>query len=302
MKRIAIVVGLASLMLAGGGGVAWYVWTRTPKYSLKQLGGAIDHHDRYEFEKYVDIDAILQGVISDTSDNALTAMLGGAVATQAKPKLLAMVEDGNLPASPQAQKVIESVRHLDMVPIVQDGRNAHFTVNITTEGGAPFGLTIHMTQVSDGYWRIDRVMNAKELHEAEQAEKLAKRRAEVQANNDKIDKVHVVAKLHTCVPGGWEAKNRFQLKIQNAGTETIQGFRGEIAIPILNYDKNISSADPIAAGASDNCTWEDNVNEFIPATVGVCKLGDTDEFEVKITAIGLSGGQMLERAELPTSL
>ncbi len=41
------------------------------------------------------------------------------------------------------------------------------------EGGAPFALKIHMTQVPDGYWRIDRIANMKELRALEEQEEAA---------------------------------------------------------------------------------------------------------------------------------
>jgi len=50
-------IALASAALAAGG---WYYWTGTIEYSLLRLNTAIKDHNRYLFEKHVDLDPIIR--------------------------------------------------------------------------------------------------------------------------------------------------------------------------------------------------------------------------------------------------
>ncbi len=99
LKIIAILAG-GALVAASAAGAGWYRWSHSPLYSLKQIGAALEHHDRYEFDKYVDVDGILQSLVIDAAEgNAFAAAIGGAVVGNLKPVITKAVEDGSVQAT-----------------------------------------------------------------------------------------------------------------------------------------------------------------------------------------------------------
>lgn len=304
MKKLLLLAGGAGIVfvLGGGGGAfAWRAHTRSPAYSLKQVSAAVDHRDRYEFEKYVDVDGLLQAFLSDAADgNPLAGAVGTAAIGSLKPQIIKAVEEGTIPTESQIGKGIAKLRAAPAPPaIVQDGRNAYFNIDIATQGGAPFALKMHMTQVGDGHWRVDRVTNWKELRAAEAEEEKARKAAIAKANDEKLAKLHVVARLHTSVHGSWEweKKNRFQVRFENKSEKTITGMTGHIRFPAQGFDKGISADLKIAPGAAETAVWENDVNRFMTETVRVYALGETDAFIVDVDSLTMSDGTKVRRGD-----
>ncbi len=300
MKRSLIIGGVAVLVSGSGAAYGWHEWTHSPTYSLKQVASAVEHRDRYELEKYVDIDSVLQSFVADAADgNPLASALGGAVLTQLKPQIIKAIEDGSVPADSQFGKGIQRSLGGRLPQIDRQGRNAYFAIDLTTNGGAPFALKIHMTQVPDGYWRIDRIANMKELRAVEEQEEAARKAAIAKANEEKLSKLVVAAKLHTSVRDGWERKNRFQVRFENTSDRTITGLTGRIRVPSTGFDHGIKGQLELAPGASENGVWEFDVNRFIEETERVYALGETDRFDVEVTSLAFSDGTKVARGDEP---
>ena len=216
MKRAVVIGTVAGIVFGAGSAYGWREWTHSPTYSLKQVASAVEHRDRYELEKYVDIDSVLQSALADATDgNPLASALGGAVLTQLKPQIIKAIEDGSVPTDSRFGKGVQKTLGGQLPQIDRQGRNAYFAIDLTTKGGAPFALRIHMTQVPDGYWRIDRIANMKELRALEEQEEAARKAAIAKANEERLSKLVVAAKLHTSVREGWARKNRFQVRFEN---------------------------------------------------------------------------------------
>ena len=298
MKR-ALLIGTAAVIVVGGGSAyGWREWTHSPTYSLKQVASAVEHRDRYEFEKYVDVDSVLQSFVADAADgNPLATALGGAVLTQLKPQIIKAIEDGSVPPDSQFGKGIQTTLDGRLPQIDRQGRNAYFTVDLSTKGGAPFALKIHMTQVPDGYWRIDRIANMKELRAVEEQEEAARKAAIAKANEEQLSKLVVAAKLHTSIREGWSRKNRFQVRLENSGDRTVTGLTGHIRVPSAGFDHAIKGRLDLGPGASDNVVWEFDVNQFIEETERVYALGETDRFDVDIESLAFSDGTKVARGD-----
>jgi len=69
-KTKLIVLTLAAMLLAGGG-IAYWHWTCTPTYSLRQIQRAIETHDVAKFEKHVDIQGVSSRLIDDMMSKVL---------------------------------------------------------------------------------------------------------------------------------------------------------------------------------------------------------------------------------------
>lgn len=298
MKRWVIIAGSLGVVSLIAGAVGWREWTRSPSYSLKAVAVAVEHRDRYEFEKYVDIDTTLQSVVADLSEgNALAAAVGGAALAQLRPQVIKAIEDGTVPPSSHVGKGVQKALSGELPKIDRDGRNAYFSIPIATNGGAPFTMKIHMTQVPDGYWRIDRVANMKELRAAEAEEERVRKAAAAKAIEDKLEQLRVAAKLHTSVGGEWDRKNRFQVRLENKSPKTVTSLTGRIRIRAAELDESVRGSLDIAPNATGNLTWDLDVNRFIPSTVRTYSMGETDKFDLDIDSITYADGEQVKRGE-----
>ncbi|MBX3188983.1 MAG: hypothetical protein KF819_18325 [Labilithrix sp.] len=299
MKVSGILVGggVGLLVAAGGGGYGWHAWTCSPTYSLKQLAAAVERRDRYDFEKYVDVDAVLRSFISDAADgNAMATAIGGAAIPQLKGEVIKAIEDGAIPESSRVGQGVQKSLRGGLPKIDRQGRNAYFTVPITTKGGAPFSLQIHMTQVPDGYWRVDRLANVKELHAAEEAEEKARKAAIAKANDEQLAKLVVVAKLHTSVQENWYSrKNRFQIRFENRSDKEIARMTGHIRLPAHEFNHGIRGDIGLAPGQQTNGVWSFDVNRFMEDTERVYRLGETDEFDLDVDSLTFADGTTVRR-------
>lgn len=115
MKRLAVSVVVVVVGLLAG----WYYWTGSIQYSLRQIQQAIKTHDRYLFEKHVDIDNLLDRMVDDLIQQRGiredTALLAGVVSEwkeksvrQWKKELLRNVESAG-PSSAPPEENLEGV-------------------------------------------------------------------------------------------------------------------------------------------------------------------------------------------------
>ncbi|AKV02200.1 hypothetical protein AKJ09_08863 [Labilithrix luteola] len=300
MKRGILIGGASALALSLAGGVGWYQWTHSPTYSLVQIASAVEQHDKYTFEKHVDLDSVLESLVADASDgNPLATALGGALVTRVKPVVLKAVEDGVVPGDSPLGKSMQKAMSGKVPELERQGRNAHFFVVVTTTRGAPFNLKLHMTQVPDGYWRIDRIANMKEFRALEDAEEAARKAEIAKANEAKLSALKVAAKLHTSVREGWSRKNRFQVKFENRGEVPIAAFTGRIKFAAHNFDAPVRGTIDLAPGQAGNGAWEFDVNQFLRYTEEVYALGETDEFDVVIESLNFADGTKVARGDAP---
>lgn len=289
------VVGLVSTV-----GLGWHLWTHSPTYALRAIARAVEHHDRYEFEKYVDIDGVLQSLVADLAEeNALASALGGAMTPQLKAKIIKAVEDGAVPPDSRVGQEVQKALGSELPKIERQGKNAYFGIRTTTDGGAPFTLKIHMTEVPTGDWRVDRVTNIKDLRAMEAAEERARKAAIAKANDEKLAQLRVIAKLHTSLEQRWEKKNRFQVRFENGSDKTIATFTGRIRVPSAEFDHGIRGSVDLPPGKTENATWEFDVNQFINDTVRVYAMGESDRFEVDIDTISYADGTKVQRGSDP---
>lgn len=291
-----IVAGGAAVALGLTAGIGWHLWTHSATYALREIAHAVDRHDRYEFERYVDVDGVLQSLVADLAEeNGLASAIGGAMTPQLKAKIVKAVEDGTVPPDSRFGQNVQKALGGELPKVERQGKNAYFGIPTTTDGGAPFTLKIHMTEVPDGYWRVDRVTNMKELRAMEAAEERARKAAIAKANDEKLAQLRVIAKLHTSLEQGWEKKNRFQVKFENGSDKTIASFSGRIRVPSAEFDHGIRGSLDVPPGSTENAGWEFDVNRYIPDTVRVYAMGETDRFEVDVDTLSYADGTKVQR-------
>ena len=63
MKKLVVGLIVAFLIILSAGGVYYWQYTKSPRYSLLQAKNAFEQHDLNNFEKYVDVEGITNSLI-----------------------------------------------------------------------------------------------------------------------------------------------------------------------------------------------------------------------------------------------
>lgn len=64
------------IVLTGGVGLAgWNIFTGSPKYALAQVRTAVAKHDRDTFERYVDVESVVDHAVDDVFDYAIAVLM-----------------------------------------------------------------------------------------------------------------------------------------------------------------------------------------------------------------------------------
>lgn len=149
------IIGIIVILVLGA--AAFYVFTGTPRYSLYKLKKAIENHDSITFNKYVDVERVVDGIVAEATsevDNSeeneflagFAQAMMGSLRTGIKDALNKSVEDVS---SGEAQEFTE----LKIKEIKKEGKSAEVT--LAKDDGEPFRLS--MIQTPERYWRVVRV-------------------------------------------------------------------------------------------------------------------------------------------------
>lgn len=193
--KIKLYVFAAVLLLVLAGGVYGYFgfYTRTPEYAVQAIENALDEHDRKKFERYVDVDslldhsydALMQGLMEndkpltpDAMDtvNDFVQMLKAPLVTSFKTALLNYVSTGEWSdaepgksdiASMDAGQVLErsglqeaEFRKMDSLAKDKEAGTAVAKVRIfQEEAQSEFVLDVLLVQQADGDWRVTEITN-----------------------------------------------------------------------------------------------------------------------------------------------
>jgi hypothetical protein len=128
MKKLAAGLVVVSFVIFGAGGVYYWQYTKSPKYSLLRAKNAFEQHDLVSFEKYVDVEGITNSLIDQMLEIAteqekpkdeweqlgefvgkgLVALLKPQLSKLAKQQIAKLVETGKLE---EEQESAESNKH-----------------------------------------------------------------------------------------------------------------------------------------------------------------------------------------------
>jgi hypothetical protein len=168
------VAGLAFLALLAAGGGYWY-WTTTPQYSLEQARRAFQTHDLAAFDKYVDVDSLVETGIDALAAEASREGAGGAVGAA-----VALLFRGRLAAELETQ-VRRSVEKgadfegrdprrttFEIGDVRRDGKVAVARVVAQTQRGAVAERLELQLKLRDkgSYWQVFEIANLPELWRA----------------------------------------------------------------------------------------------------------------------------------------
>lgn len=195
---LSIVGGVAAVGLAG-----WYYWTGTVYYSLHQIRQAVTRHDRYLFEKHVDLDNLTRRFIDDAlavftdelqqevtgAWQQMATTIGMTVIQLLKPRLIEEVrqavirgvESGSLkqgdiwPAHRSDNEQVNDVivefvsnmpkaKPLQLGPIHVFGSSAMVELTVQPEDQLPpQTLHVRLVRTPERYWRATDIDNTKDI-------------------------------------------------------------------------------------------------------------------------------------------
>lgn len=151
MKKI-ILISLAIVVVAIGGG--YYYFTGTPTYSLYQLKKSIQSHDSTSFNKYVDTDRVVDGLLTDAMKGADTELGDNPFAGLAKTLILSMKDELKSSINKNVEEISNGkdskLAELKIKDVTKEGKSAI----VILKNSSNEELHFSMIQVPEGYWRI----------------------------------------------------------------------------------------------------------------------------------------------------
>lgn len=151
MKKI-IIISLAIAAIAIGGG--YYYFTGTPTYSLYQIKKSIQDHDSITFNKYIDTDRIIDGLVTDAMEGAEAELSDNPFAGFAKTLLLSMKDEFKSSLNKSIEEIStekdSKLAKLKIKDVIKDGKSA----NITLKNSDNEELRLSMIKTPEGYWKI----------------------------------------------------------------------------------------------------------------------------------------------------
>ncbi len=195
--RMKLYLLLAVLVLLAMGSGYWYfqVYTKTPDYALQKIERALEEHDQKTFERYVDMDALLDKSYDDLMEGLMdaeqplsteakftvgnfTQMLKAPLVTSFKQAVEQYVNTGSWTQESEessqgfeAAQVVEksgicesSFRKVDSMAKDKEAGTAIAKVRIfQQEANEEFVLDVQFTEQPDGTWRVTEINNFHEF-------------------------------------------------------------------------------------------------------------------------------------------
>ncbi len=263
MKKLIVGLVVACFVILGAGGVYYWQYTKSPKYSLLQAKNAFGQHDLATFEKYVDVEGITNSIIDQMLETAteleqpkdeweqLGETLGKGLVTLLKPQLsklakqqiAKLVETGKLEEEQQSTKSGEPDFSLSDIWNKAGGEKAGFQgiEYIKKEGKIAYaGLKFfHKEYNTDlildlkmrdkgGYWQVAELSNfadyMKKMDELE-TKRISELNAPIIEAMEKTFVVEEIGKRNKTDDWGIDKKVIFSLRLRNDGQKEIDEYK-----------------------------------------------------------------------------
>lgn len=217
MLKFKLIVVLVLVIAVSFGGVWWYfhIHTKTPEYALQQIETALTKHDVDRFQRYVDLDGLLDTsyddfmaglVLADTPGSEeekaaigdFTQMLKAPLLTSLKSAIEQYVAAGEWPSASSgsgtaldASQFLEKsglaeLKYRGIDSLTKDEEKGTATAMVRVyqkEADDEFVFAVELTQQEDGDWRVTRVTNVKDFAAFLAKTRQAKLRAYADASN-----------------------------------------------------------------------------------------------------------------------
>jgi len=262
MKKLVVGLIVAFLIILSAGGVYYWQYTKSPKYSLLQAKNAFEQHDLNNFEKYVDVEGVTNSLIDqlleistekeqprdeweqlgETLDKGLVALLKPQLSKLARQQIAKLVETGKLEEQ-QRTKSEEPDFPLSDIWNKVGGEKARFQgiEYIKKEGkiayiGLKFFHKVYNTELilqlkmrdKGGYWQVAELSNfadyMKKLDELE-TKRINELNAPIIEEMKKTLIVEGIKKRSKADDWGIDKKVIFTVKVRNNGKKEIDKYK-----------------------------------------------------------------------------
>jgi len=263
MKKLVVGLVVAFFIILFAGGVYYWQYTKSPKYSLLQAKNAFEQHDLNNFEKYVDVEGITNSLIDQLLEisterkqpkdewEQLGESLGKGLVTLLKPQLsklarqqiAKLVETGKLEENRQRTKSEEPDFSLSDIWNKAGGEKAGFQgiEYIKKEGKIAYvGLIFFHKEYNTelildlkmrdkgGYWKVAELRNfadyMKKLDKLE-IKRINELNAPIIEEMRKTLAVEEVQKRSKTDDWGIDKKVIFTVKVRNNGKKEIDEYK-----------------------------------------------------------------------------
>lgn len=272
MKKFIVGLVVACFVILGAGGVYYWQYTKSPKYSLLQAKKSFEQHDLVTFEKYVDVEGAINSIIDqmletaaeqeqpkddweqlgETMGKALAALLKPQLIKLAKQQIAKLVETGKLEEEHQSSKSGEPDFSLSDIWNKTGGEKTafHGIEYIKKEGKIAYvGLKFFHNEYNTdlildlkmrdrgGYWQVSEMSNfadyMKKNYELE-TKRINELNEPIIEAMRKTLVVEEILKRNKTDDWGIDKKVIFTVKVRNNGEQEIDRYK--ILLIIMSLD------------------------------------------------------------------
>ena len=198
--KIRLFLLIFLLTAAAAGGIFWYVsyYTKTPDYAIQMIQASLEKHDREKFQKYVDLDtlldgsadALMQGLIDTdrpmpeearAAVSGFTKMFKAPLVTSFKGLINQYVSTGQW-GSDESKAVDQGIpidsdmiieksgvkdlqfEAIDYMAVDKEAKTAVAGVRVLQgESGESFVFEVELRQSENGIWRVVNIKNFRDF-------------------------------------------------------------------------------------------------------------------------------------------
>ena len=299
MKKVFIILVLGLVII---GGIFYWQWIRSPKYSLWQAKKAIEQHDLISFEKYVDIEGLTGRLIDQLLEfsssqreeptnewtqvgrnlaKGIIGLLKPQLAKMAKEQIAYYVEKGDFGYKKKEEAPEFSIKEI-YNKVGAEKSKFQGIEYVKKEGKISLvGLKFYQEQYNStlildikmrdrgGYWQIAELSNFSDV--IRKIEELEKKRVE-QLNQPIIEAMNQCLILETVRKGlitdsyGFNKKVSFDLRFKNIGQKEIDEYKALVICKVkggkILATLFISDNENIMPDQTGGGTWTKDMNMF----------------------------------------
>ncbi len=277
MKKTVFPIIILSLIIVASV-VGYKVWASSIPYSILKIKKAIANHDRYLFEKHVDLEAFLSRAVNDFMSFSMASadigeqdglgnafamgmmqMIKPALISAGKESIYRYIETGNFkeeskpnaepvePGQPEQSfenkisELTSSVSFSGKASIKRDKSTAIWSAEIKdTRFDKSSNLDFRLIQTPEKYWRVTEISNLNEYLAESQALELNWKIEKNQPVKQSMLKLcEVVGTKKSSTNEGFEQNIVYSVTFKNIGLRKIKKITGKIIAKNGNYEDSL---------------------------------------------------------------
>ena len=272
MKKSVGVILLGIIII--GGTIAYWQWTKSPKYSLNQIINSVEDRDVTTFQKHVDVNSVASRLVDDLSGQIFSesndelgefgSAMGEGLMQLIKPRLVALIEEQTLryvergtlwdsdfelesdgDQDLQVDNVtdgigLEQENYQDVDYVRKDGKTAYVGLKFQ-HGEFDESITLEiMMRDLGGYWQVAELSNMKDIIEKInrlETEQLAEANAPIQEEIDNAVQIAVTKKSTSESEWGYSRFIELTFEIENRSNNQIESIEALVEVRNTNGEK-----------------------------------------------------------------